>query len=196
MAEGLSLNLSKDNGKTFAPASRVSNADTCECCASRALISSDGALLCAYRDKANNFRDMFLLTAPRGQSAFQKTKLSVTPWEVKGCPMTGTFLTGANDRLLAAWETKGDVFFSRFDKNGRRLSAYEIPAPVHGGKWPIVLAAADGAILVSWKKGTTVEWQLYDAHDKPLGEKQSAPGRNPHRHAGVVTANGTFLIID
>lgn len=196
MAGGLFLSLSQNGGDTFAGAVHVAAADTCECCASRAFISGDGALLCAYRDKANNIRDMYLLSEPKGQSSFQKTKLSVTPWEVKGCPMTGTFLTGVKDRLLTAWETKGDVFFSRFDKTGRRLSAGEIQAPVHGGKWPIVFAAPDGTVLISWKKGTTLEWQLYDANDKPLGEKQSAPGRNPHRHAGVVTANGIFLIID
>src|SRR5207249_2490087 len=104
---------------------RVRIADTCECCASRAYFSRDGALHCAYRDKADNVRDMYLLTAPKGQSSFQKTKISVTPWEVKGCPMTGTFLIGTKGGLLTAWETEGDVFYSRFDKAGRRKSAGE-----------------------------------------------------------------------
>src|SRR6185369_14193921 len=195
MAGGLFYNLSKDSGETFAEPVKIANADTCECCASRAFISTDGTLNCAYRDKANNIRDMFLLSQPKGQSAFTKEKISVTPWEVKGCPMTGTFLTGDKNGLITAWETKGQVFFTRSDRNSRSPSPKEIAAPVRGGKWPIALIAPDHSVLLSWKNGTTLEWQLYGANDKPVGEKKSKPSPNPHRHAGVVIASGNFLLI-
>lgn len=193
MAGGLFLNTSRDDGETFAEARTVPDADTCECCASRAVFTMDGALHCAYREKANNLRDMYLLTQPRGQTVFRKQKISATPWEIKGCPMTGTFLTGASDGLVMAWETKGQVYFTRQNRKG---SAGEIRTPAPGGKWPVALAAPDGTLLASWKKGSTLEWQLYDADNKPLGETQSKPGNNPHRHAGVVLANGEFRLID
>ena len=59
-----------------------------------------------------------------------------------------------------------------------------------------LLAAPDGTMLVSWKDATTLCSQLRDAADKPLGKVESRPGRNPHRHAGVVTKEGNFLLID
>jgi len=196
MAGGLFYNLSKDGGETFGDAVKIASADTCECCASRAFFSADGALHCAYRDKANNIRDMYLLSQPKGQATFAKEKISATPWEVKGCPMTGTFLTGDKNGLVAAWETKGRVFFTRLAGNGRDTSPRESLAPVRGGKWPIALIAPDRSVLVSWKNGATLEWQLYDANDKPVGDKKSKPSPNPHRHAGVVTASGNFVLVD
>src|SRR6185295_7546416 len=61
MAEGVFVNVSKDNGKTFGAAERIEVADPCECCASRAAFSSGGALMIDYRDKKGNVRDMHLL---------------------------------------------------------------------------------------------------------------------------------------
>jgi hypothetical protein len=196
MAGGLFYHESRDGGEVFGPPAVISDADTCECCASRAYLSSDGALFCVYRDKANNIRDMFLLTAAKGQREFTKIKLSVSPWEVKGCPMTGTFLAGAKDGLVAAWETKGEVFFTRLSGDRRRISVTEIPTAARGGKWPIALVSADGTLLVSWKKGSEIQWQLFDSNDRPLGQVQSFAGGNPHRHAAVVLESGDFKIFD
>ena len=196
MAGGLFYNVSRDNGETFSSMIPVSIADTCECCASRAFFSADGSLHCAYRDKANNLRDMYLLSLRSGKTAFEKNKLSVTPWEINGCPMTGAYLSGTKNGLLTAWQTKGEVFYSRIDPAGRRLSTTEIQTPARAGKWPVALSASDGTTLVSWKSGSTLQWQLYNANDKAQGETKSFPSGNPHRHAGVVTAGGTFLLID
>jgi hypothetical protein len=60
----------------------------------------------------------------------------------------------------------------------------------------VALSAGDGTTVVSWKSGSAVQWQLYDGRDQPQGEMKSLPSENPHRHAGVVTASGTFLLID
>ena len=196
MAGGLFLNNSRDGGDTFSAPLAIANADTCECCASRAFFSADGALHCAYRDKAADQRDMFLLTRLQNQTAFQKEKISVAPWEIKGCPMTGTFLSGAKNGLVTAWETKGQVYYARCDASGRKTSPREIAVPTRGGKWPVALAAPDGSVLVSWKKSTTLEWQVFGANDQPAGEMKSSPGKSPHRHAGVVTRGGKFLVID
>ncbi len=196
MAGGLFLNTSLDGGEKFSDPLAVAVADTCECCASRAFFSGDGALHCAYRDKAGDQRDMYLLTRPRSRPGFEKEKISVTPWEIKGCPMTGTFLSGAKNGLVIAWETKGQVFYVRCDQNGRKTTVREIAVPGRGGKWPVALAAPDGSVLVSWKKGAATEWQMFGADDRPAGELKSVPGKSPHRHAGVVTRTGNFLLID
>ena len=195
MAGKLYVNQSRDNGETFAAAEPVQAADPCECCASRAYLSPDSTLRVAYREKANNLRDMYLLTRENNQPTFARQKISSTPWPVNACPMTGTFLGGAKNGLLMAWETKGQVFYSRLDSTRGLLPSPEIKATSRG-KWPLALGAPDGTVLVSWKEGSTLFWQLHDAADKPVGNPASQPSRNSNRHAGVVTADGNFLLLD
>ena len=194
MAGKLFLSSSADNGETFAAPELVPNADPCECCASRALFARDGTLVIDYREKANNVRDMHLLLRGQGQTLFIKRKLSGIPWQVNGCPMTGTYLTSAGSRLIAAWETKGQIFFSRNASNGSE-PVQEVKV-AERGKWPVALAAGDGTLLVSWKNGYTLYWQLFDKTDAPLGEVHSTPGSNPNRHSGVVNAKGEFILMN
>ena len=68
--------------------------------------------------------------------------------------------------------------------------------PGTGGKYPVVLAAPDGVICVSWKKGSTLQWRLYGTGGQPLGETASQPSPNSHRHAGIVSKAGGFVLID
>lgn len=195
MASKLFVTESRDNGQTFADAEAVPVADPCECCASRAFLSSDGALYIDYREKANNLRDMHLLARAKGNGGFSKQKISSTPWQVNACPMAGTFLAATGNGLIMAWETKGQIFYSRFDPAKGLVQPREIKAAAKG-KWPIALAAPDGTVLVSWKSGSNLGWQQFDAADKPIGVSETQASRNPHRHAGVVTKDGNFLLID
>jgi hypothetical protein len=138
---------------------------------------------------------MHLLTRAKNQTTFSKQKISSTPWQINACPMSGTFLGGAKNGLVTAWETKGQIFYARIDPAGGLMAPKEIKAAAKG-KWPLALAAADGTVLVSWKDGSTLSWQLHDATDKPLGEVNSRPASNRNRHAGVVGSDGNFLLID
>ena len=195
MAGKLFVNSSRDNGSSFGAAEIVRSADTCECCASRAFLSTDGLLSIAYREKANNIRDMHVLTRAKGQPTFTKQKISSTPWPINACPMTGVSLGGVKNGLLMAWETKGQVFYSRLNSAKTLLPPTEIRATTQG-KWPLALADPDGRVLVSWKNDSTLFWQLHDSTDKPIGNVQSKPSPNSNRHAGVVTIEGDFLLID
>ena len=195
MAKNLFVNMSRDNGETFGDAEAVAVADPCECCASRAFFSKNGTLYIDYREKANNMRDMHLLTRAKDDATFSKRKISTTPWQVNACPMAGTFLAGAKTGLIMAWETKGQIFYARFDPAAGLLQPKEIKAAAKG-KWPVALAAPDGSTLVSWKNGSTLAWQLYDTADQPIGVAESKPSPNANRHAGVVTKEGNFLLID
>jgi hypothetical protein len=194
MAGSLSVNSSRDNGETFGDTETVSVADPCECCASRAFFSRDSGLFIAYREKANNERDMHLLSRAKGKTAFTKQKISSTPWEINACPMTGAFLSPAKTGLITAWETKGNVYYGRLTPTASLLPPKEIRTGK--GKWPIAIAAPDGTVLVSWKDGSTLHWQLRDANDKRLGETESQDSRNAHRHAAAVTKDGNFLLFD
>jgi hypothetical protein len=195
MAKKLYVNTSRDNGDAFADAEAVPVAHPCECCASRAFFSKNGTLYIDYREKANNMRDMYLLTRATGDAAFSKQKISTTPWQVNACPMAGTFLTGAKNGLVVAWETKSQIFYGRIDRGAGFLPPKEIRAAAKG-KWPVALAALDGTVLVSWKNDSTLNWQLYDAADKPLGTVETKPSANATRHAGTVAQQGNFLLID
>lgn len=195
MAEALYLNASRDGGASFATAVKVTPADTCECCASRASFGVDGTLFCAYRDKAANERDMYLLARRPGASSWSRAKASGAPWVINGCPMTGTYLAAAGSGLVMAWETKGVISFARFDSTGR-MQGQEFTVPGAGGKFPIVLAAPDGMMCVSWKKGSTLHWVLLANDGRTVSETKSQPSPNPHRHAGAVTKGGSFLLID
>lgn len=193
-AEKLFVNLSQDNGKTFSRSSAVSGADACECCASRAVFSSDGALHCAYRDNANDIRDMVLVSLPKGKQAFGRSKISPEPWRVEACPMTGTYLTSSPRGLVAAWEMRGKVLFGRLDPRGPTAAKNPLTARTDKGKWPLVLAAPDGAWLVAYKQGSELVWELYGAKGNLAKGPTPAPS-NSHRFAGVVTKDGRFLLI-
>jgi hypothetical protein len=195
MAAGLFMQESTDDGATFGEPHRIALADTCECCASRARFLPDGTLACAYRDKKDNERDMFVLVQPRDARLWSRAKLSGARWNVNACPMTGTFLDAAPGGLLAAWETKTQVYFARCDANGVMRSTSEITAGQRGGRWPVALSGPGGVTLVTWKRGNAVEWQLFDADDKPQGEVKSSPGTNPHRHAAALAKDGAFVIV-
>ena len=196
-ADGLYTNLSRDGGKTFPEAQLVhTKADPCECCATRAHFSSKGTLFTLYREKANNLRDMHLASQPLGEAGFSLWKISENPWKIEACPITGTFLSdGKEGGLVAAWETKGQIYFAHLDQSGQKRSLGEIPTPGEAvKKYPVVLNAPDGTVLVAWKNRSQLEWQLYDAEGKPQGHLGQRTSRNPHRPAGVVTNEGNFLL--
>src|SRR5437899_7365002 len=195
MAGRIYVTSSQDNGETFNDKLLVPIADPCECCASRALFSPNSVLSIAYREKANNMRDMYLLRKEIDQQTFTRQKISSIPWEITGCPMTGTFLSSAKTGQVMAWETKSQISYARLNSTDSLASAREIKVAPKG-KWPIALAAPDGTVVVSWKNGLNLFWQLRDATDKPIGEIRSQPSRNSNRHAGVLLSAGNFLLID
>src|SRR5436190_4211541 len=191
MAGKLFLTESSDNGASFRTQD-IPIADPCECCASRALFSKPGVLMISYRDKADNVRDMHLITRVGGDGTFQKRRLSSTPWPITACPMTGAFLSNQAVQTVAAWETKGDVFYARIGASDRAPNEIKVAR----GKWPIALLSPDGKVLVSWKTGSSLSWQKFDLNDKAEGLVESTRSLNANRHAGVVSKDGSFILID
>jgi hypothetical protein len=194
-ADALSVNLSRDGGKTFGPPMVANPAvDSCECCATRSLFGPEERLYALYRDKAGNMRDMYLLRLDRGADTFIRSPVSVTRWQINVCPMSGSSLAfWANKGLIAAWEREFRIYLARMDFMGRLIPPGEIIAPGQG-KYPVVLSAPSGAILVGWKNNTTLNWQLYDAAGQPEGSPQSAPAASRMRPGGVVTKDGSFVL--
>ena len=104
-----------------------------------------------------------------------RTRVSRTPWKIDGCPMTYYTITRERGGFVAAWPTKGQIYFARLDGQGDPSPPAEIKTPGRSGMRTgmLALSAPDGSTLVAWKKDDQTGWQLYDAEGRPSG----APGR-------------------
>ncbi len=194
------LARSIDDGKTFAHEVPVSpaNLGACGCCGMRAFADDRGTLFILYRAAAESVhRDMTLLASTDQGKTFRAT--TVAPWELNACPMSTAYLSEGAKRVLAAWETAGQVYFTSIDPASLNLSA-TIAAPLESPsqspgqssgesanqnknrKHPAVAATPDGHVLLAWTEGTGwskgggLAWQLFDNTGKPLDAEQHAPG--------------------
>lgn len=168
--------ISRDDGKTFAAEKKVSPANTgaCGCCGMKAFADERGNVYLLYRaarDQAG--RDMTLLASQdRGASFILAT---LDPWRATVCPMSSCWLTSGRDVTLAAWETQGQVRFSRV-ASGAGSKETVSPAGEGKRKHPVVLENARGETLFAWtentgwEKGGSLAWQLFDEAGKPAGE--------------------------
>jgi hypothetical protein len=86
-------------------------------------------------------------------------------------------------RVLAAWETDGQVFFK--DVAGSPAAAPQAPAggsPETRRKHPRLAFAEDGSLLMvwtegtAWNKGGSLAWQVYDAAGQPAGPAGARTG--------------------
>jgi hypothetical protein len=136
-----------------------------------------------------------VLSNQRAKSKPLRTRISGTPWKLNGCPMTYFTITRTDTGYVAAWPTKGHVYFAWLDKAGTVLRPGEIRTPGTSGmrNGLVALSASDGATLIAWKNKELLGWQVYDVKGQPQGEPGSAnsPGGGA---AGVVLRDGRFLV--
>lgn len=195
---------SHDEGKTFSPEKAISDGQTgcCGCCGMRAFATRNGDVYVLYRSAAQKVhRDTYLLSAKSLSNKFQSEKLDA--WEIANCPMSSFALNESGGKILAAWESDGQVCFTRIDpasgKHDRPISA-----PGSGGrrKHPVIAGNANGeTILVwtegmGWDRGGSVAWQVFDKEGRPTATKGQAKGVPAWSLVAVFTRpNGGFTII-
>jgi hypothetical protein len=188
---------SVDRGGSFADYRELDpSLDPCKCCTTSTAYGSDGRLAVLYREESNNERDIYLaLTDPSGKAGFTRTRISGTPWKLEGCPMTYFSIRPTSSGYVAAWPTKGQIYFARLDRNGTVLPPGEVATPGRCGirTGILALAARDGTVLVTWKNQDTLHWQCYDSQGLPLDSAGSAPGSGTGA-AAVVLADGNFAV--
>jgi hypothetical protein len=191
----LYANFSHDDGRTFTANAEINPTyDPCNCCTTRAVYSPDGTLAVLYREKTNDHRDMYLVLISKDGKE-RRLLISETLWTINACPMTYYSISTSKDGYVAAWPTKGEIYFARLDKAGNRLSPGEIKTPGRSGMRTglTALAAQDGKSLVAWKNLDELGWQVYDERGRP----ESAPGSVKSAGkgtAGVVDRNGNFIL--
>ena len=178
------LARSTDGGASFAPEAAAWSEPTgaCGCCGMRMFAAGQGRLHLLYRSATQQInRDVFaLLSTDRGRTF---TGARLHEWDINACPMTSMSLAASGKRVLAAWETDGQVFFK--DLTGSPVAAPQAPAggsPEARRKHPRLAFAQDGSLLMvwtegtAWNKGGSLAWQLYDAAGQPSGPAGARPG--------------------
>jgi hypothetical protein len=196
LSDKLCANVSRDNGETFGANVEINpRYNPCNCCTTSAAYGEDGRLAVLYREETNNERDMYLVLWDQTRSGVTRTRVGRTPWKNDGCPMTYYTVTPDRGGFVAAWPTKGRIYFARLDGWGESSRLAEVETPGRSGMRTGILAlcAPDGGTLVAWKKDEQLGWQFYDANGRPSGAPGAAksPGAGA---AGVVGKDGYFIL--
>lgn len=188
---------SRDGGESFAPIVELDDSSNpCDCCTTSTAYGPDGRVAVLYREETNDERDMHLILWDQARGAkASRTRISGVGWKIAACPMTYFTINRTDQGYVAAWPTKGEVYFARLSKDGAVLPPGEIRTPGSAGmrNGVLGLGASDGATLVAWKNKDTLGWQLYDSHGRSEGEPGTAESQG-HGAAGVVLRDGRFLV--
>ena len=175
---------SDDEGKTFADEKPAFAEPTgaCGCCGMRALADEQGEIYVLYRSaKEQVHRDIYLLTSGDHGADFQGVDLH--PWQISTCPMSSMALTRSAAGVLAAWETDGQVYWTRIEPaTGKRAPPVSAPGSTGKRKHPVVAANKEGETILGWTEGMdwnqggSLAWQVFDKQGKPTAERGSARG--------------------
>ena len=222
-ARAVLMARSRDAGKTFGAEAPVWNEPTgaCACCGLRLFVvpggtapgsaaaggtapggaTPGGDLYALYRSATDLVhRDMYLLRSTDAGRSFRGTRID--EWELAACPMSSMAMAASGNRVFAAWETAGQVYFGAVDPQGPGVSA-PIGAPSSGTnrKHPRLAVNERGELLLVWTEGTAwmrggdLAWQLYDADLRPLGDMKRRAGVPVWGFATpVARGDGSFVV--
>jgi len=174
---------STDDGKTFGQDKLAATNPTgaCGCCGMKAFADNEGNVYALYRAASEKVNRAETLLISRNRGADFEIAFA-HPWKVDSCPMSSASFSAAGAGALAAWETDGQVYFSRV--NAKRLTVAEPVSPRGAAKrkHPVAVANAKGEVLLAWTEGTgwarggSLAWQIYDAAGNQSPEKGRADG--------------------
>ena len=111
--------------------------------------------------------------------------------------MTYYALTSTKDGYVAAWPTKGDIYFARIDRKGAVLPPGEVKTPGRSGMRTglVALGGAAGSTLIAWKRDGELSWQRYNAQGVAEGAVKSVPSQGKGV-AGDTDKHGTFILVE
>ena len=195
---------SADDGQTFAAGTAASGADlgACGCCGVAAMAGPRGGLYLLYRSAAEGrHRDAYLLRSRDHGMSFTADRLQA--WNVAACPMSTFSLASSTAGVLAAWETNGQVYWTRINPaSGAHAGIIAAPGPATDRKHPVIAGNARGETLLVWTEGTgwnkggSLAWQLFDGSGRPTGGAGRAPGLPTWGMAAVAPrADGGFVVL-
>jgi hypothetical protein len=196
---------STDEGETFAREASAFAEPTgaCGCCGMRAFADHNGSVYLLYRSATRKInRDMRLLCSKDKGEGFREAL--VDRWQIRDCPMSSESFAEGPDVVVAAWETNGQVYFTRINPTTLEASSPQAaPGEGRGRKHPAVALNARGEMILvwtegtGWQKGGALAWQVYDKSGKPSGEKGRLDRGIPVWSLPAVVAgpDGSFQVI-
>ena len=195
------MTMSNDDGERFTAARPISRASegACDCCALHARTDDAGAVYVSYRGAGNNIRrGQRLLTSHDRGASFSDELIDL--WEINACPISTTGLTNGPTGMSVAWETEGQVYFTKTDSLRQAVSPGGTAdarrrnprvAINHVGESLFVWGDA-----ISWQAGGSFHWQQFDSAGQPMSNSGTGAeipdGSLP---AVVAEPDGTFLVI-
>src|SRR5262249_35726142 len=151
----------------------------CGCCGLKAFAPNPKQLAIFYRaaDAAAN-RDMVLLVSTNAGASFQSIILG--KWKSSTCPMSTPALgTSPDGRLLAMWETDGQVYWAKVEPSNPQtsISVQSVGGNPRERKHPrfAVSPGQPSSLLLSWVEGTG--WEKGGALAWEVAGAESAPAR-------------------
>jgi hypothetical protein len=192
---------SNDEGERFEPEQAVNPSPTgaCGCCGLRIFAGYDGTVYLLYRSATESVhRDVYLLVSRDGARNFRERLID--KWEINACPMSSMDLAEGAGRVLAAWQTKEQVFFAPM--SSETMSPISAPGKGDNRKYSFVAANNAGeTILVwteatRWARGGTLAWQVFDKGGQPTSQQGSGPSVPVWSFGtGFVRRDGNFAVL-
>ena len=138
---------SSDDGNTFAAEVCISDPATgvCGCCGMR-IIAADGKIFALYRGASEQVnRGMYLIDAAADLTGSHDRQIA--PMKIGMCVMSTASLTRSQNAILAAWETREQVYWSPLDPT-RPDDVTPHAAPTNGisQKHPVITSNAAGQV--------------------------------------------------
>ena len=196
LADKLYANVSHDGGESFGETQEIDPAfNPCNCCTTACCYGPGGKLAVLYREETDNNRDMYLVLWDQEQNQSSRTRVGRESWNTDSCPMTYYSIAAVADGYVAAWPTRGEIYFARLGADGAMRADEETKTPGKCGMRTGVLALGDseGNTLVAWKHEGQLGWQLYDERGRPKGRPGAAKSAG-NGAAGVLSKEGQFIL--
>jgi hypothetical protein len=199
------LAKSSDEGRTFSDeqAAWRENTGACACCGLKVFVTRNGTIHALYRSATEAVhRDIYLITSNDHGQSFQGGLLHT--WEINACPMSSMDFAENSNEVVAAWETGGQVYWSRVVASGpQSMKPIQAPGNTKGRKHPRIAINDAGELLLVWAEGTgwqrggSLAWQLFDRAGEPTGERGVIEAGIPTWSfaAPAVNTDGSFSIV-
>jgi hypothetical protein len=166
----------------------------CDCCPTAAVLSADGSLLVAYRDRSEEeLRDISLVRFANG-SAPERVWDSADGWKIAGCPVNGPALVRDGEHVALVWFTLGGngearVLCAFSDDDGKQFAE---PLRIAGER---ALGRVDavfddeGCLVVAWLEDgdPSAAWRVARV-DPEAGvlDEHSVAATDPSRDSGLA----------
>lgn len=195
---------SQDDGISFAPENKAWHEPTgaCGCCGMKVFADRAGNVTALYRSARESIhRDIYLLRSTDRGNTFKGRLLH--EWDINACPMSSMDFTESEDRVLAAWETGGQVYWASVTGRGnQKIEPVAAPSEGKGRKHPRLASNKKSEILLVWTEGTgwqrsgSLAWQVYDNAGRPTSTNGKIPGVPAWSFAAPVAhPDGRFTIV-